>query len=196
MAVKIITGEMNVEEAARKRLLNVFANGVKVYMSFSAGKDSLCMAHMVYDLILHGQAKAEQLVVIFIDEEAIYNSMEAMALRWRNRFVKTGAEFRWYCLPLKQVSAFHQLQNDESWITWEPGKESEWVRRPPDFAIQRSPYIKYPGQMNYQTFCSLITKDGIQIMGVRASESIQRAYYISLMDMKENGITGRNAIYP
>lgn len=187
---------MNVVEAARKRVLNVFANGVKVYMSFSAGKDSLCMAHIVYDLILRGSIDSKQLVVIFIDEEAIYDSMEAMALRWYTRFVKAGSEFRWYCLPLKQVSGFHQLQNDELWITWEPGKEDCWVRQPPPFAITKSPYLKYPGQMNYQTFCEIITKDGIQLIGVRATESIQRTSYLASMSMKENAITKKNAIYP
>ena len=196
MAVRRIEGSMTVVEAAQKRIRNVFSNGVKVYMSFSAGKDSLCMAHIVYSMILRGEVSAKQLTVIFIDEEAIYDSMEAMALRWHRRFTQIGAEFRWYCLPLKQVSGFHQLQNDERWITWEPGKEDCWVRQPPPFAIMRSPYLQYPGQMNYQTFCPMVTRDGIQIIGVRASESIQRANYIASMSMKENDISGKNAIYP
>lgn len=187
---------MNVVDAARCRIRNVFSNGVKVYMSFSAGKDSLCMSYIVYDMILHGQINPEQLTVVFIDEEAIYKSMEAMALRWRKRFMSVGAEFRWYCLPLKQVSAFHQLQNDERWVTWEPGKENEWVRQPPPFAIQRSPYLDYPGEMNYQTFLPMITRDGIQIIGVRASESIQRTKFLSKISLTKDSITGKNAIYP
>lgn len=153
MAMKHIHGNMTVVDAASKRLDNVFANGVKVYFSFSAGKDSLCLASLIYDKIRAGTVNPKQLTVIFIDEEAIYDSMEAMALRWHKRFTDAGVEFRWYCLPLKQVSAFHQLQNDESWITWEPGKEEQWVRKPPPFAILRSPYVKYPGQMNFQSFC-------------------------------------------
>ena len=187
---------MTVVEAAQRRVLNVFSNGVKVYMAFSAGKDSLCMAHIVYELILQNPLFARQLVVIFVDEEAIYPSMEAMASRWRTRFMKVGAEFRWYCLPLKQVSCFNHLQNSESWITWEPGKEEIWVRPAPPFSIQRSPYLEYPGQMNYQQFCKIITKDGIQLMGVRASESVQRLSFLASINMKENGITNRNAIYP
>lgn len=196
MAVKKIEGSMDVVQAARQRVLNVFSNGVKVYMSFSAGKDSLCMAHLVYDLARHGKIDPRQIVVIFIDEEAIYPSMEAMAQRWRKRFIAIGAEFRWYCLPVRQVSILHHLQNNEEWITWEPGKESEWVRQPPPFAIRSSPYLNYAGEMNYQTFATLITKDGIQLIGVRASESIQRAQYISRVDMARNGITSKNAIYP
>ncbi len=196
MAIKKVYGNISVVEAARRRILNVFSNGVKVYMSFSAGKDSLCMAHMVYDLILRGQIDAKQLVVIFIDEEALYDSMEQMTLRWRKRFLSVGAEFRWYCLPVKQVSILHHLQNDERWITWEPGKEDVWIRQPPPFAIRSSPYLEYAGQMNYQSFCTLVTKDGIQLIGVRACESVQRLQYIANVCMEEGNITKKNAVYP
>lgn len=196
MAVRKVYGTMSVVDAARRRILNVFSNGVKVYMSFSAGKDSLCMAHLVYDLILRGQIDPKQLVVMFVDEEALYDSMEKMALRWRKRFLSVGAEFRWYCLPVKQVSILHHLQNDEKWITWEPGKENVWVRQPPPFAIRSSPYLEHAGEMNYQTFCTLVTKDGIQLIGVRACESIQRMQYIARVAMERDCITGKNAIYP
>lgn len=70
---------MSVVEAARTRVKNVFSNGCRVYMAFSAGKDSLCMAHVVYDLILHGEIDPKLLTVLFIDEEAIYESMYQMA---------------------------------------------------------------------------------------------------------------------
>lgn len=196
MAVRKIYGTMNVVEAAQRRILNVFGNGVKVYMSFSAGKDSLCMAHLLYNLILNGKINPKQLVVLFIDEEALYDSMEQMTLRWRKRFIAVGAEFRWYCLPVKQVSILHHLQNDEKWITWEPGKEDVWVRQPPPFAIRSSPYLAYPGEMNYQTFCTLITKDGIQLIGVRACESVQRMQYIARVSMERDSITKKNAVYP
>ena len=150
MAVKKIYGKISVVDAARQRVRNVFSNGTKVYMSFSAGKDSLCMSHIVYDLILRGEIDPKQLTVLFVDEESIYESMEQMAMRWRKRFMSVGAEFRWYCLPLKQVSILHHLQNDERWITWEPGKENVWIRNPPPFAIRSSPYLSSPGEMNYQ----------------------------------------------
>lgn len=196
MPLKSLTASMDVLEAARRRIKNVFSNGVKVYMSFSAGKDSLCMSHIAFDLINRGEIDPKQLIVIFIDEEAIYPSMYNMTLRWRKRFLSVGAQFRWYCLPVRQVSILHQLQNNERWITWEPGKENCWVRQPPPFAITRSPYLEYPGEMNYQTFCGAITKDGIQMVGVRASESIQRRQFISKSGASRNKIAGFNAVYP
>lgn len=185
---------MNVVEAARRRIANIFSNGVRVYMAFSAGKDSLCMAHLVYAKIMRGEIDPKLLTVIFIDEEALYDSMEQMALRWRKRFISVGAEFRWYCLPVKQVSILHQLQNDEAWITWEPGKT--WMRDPPPFAIMRDPHLEYAGQMNYQTFCESITKDGIQIVGVRASESVQRREYLATTKLSAGGISSGNKVFP
>jgi len=196
MAVKRIEGTMDCVTAARQRILNTFSNGVPVYLSFSAGKDSLCLAYLVYALIKAGKIDAKQLVVIFIDEEAIYDSMYQMAVRWRKRFLSVGSEFRWYCLPVKQSSILHYLQSTESWITWEPGKEDSWVRQPPPFAITRSPYLNYPGEMNYQEFCQTITKDGIQIVGLRGSESLQRAKLLAGIALGKGAITGSNCQYP
>ena len=196
MAVKRIQASMSCVEAAFQRVRNVFSNGVKVYMSLSGGKDSICMADVVYKLIQRGEIDPAQLTCVFIDEEAIYDcSIDAMKF-WRKRFLMVGAKFDWYCLPLKQVSCFNQLTNDESWITWEPGKESVWVRQPPPFAIMSSPYMTRVGSMNYQTFLPRVTKDGIMLTGVRAAESLQRLKYMAAMNLGKQGITGKNIIYP
>ena len=196
MAVKRIQASMSCVEAAFQRVRNVFSNGVKVYMSLSGGKDSICMADVVYKLIQRGEIDPAQLTCVFIDEEAIYDcSIDAMKF-WRKRFLMAGAKFDWYCLPLKQVSCFNQLTNDESWITWEPGKEDVWVRQPPPFAIMSSPYLTRVGSMNYQTFLPRVTKDGIMLTGVRAAESLQRLKYMAAMSLGKQGITGKNIIYP
>lgn len=188
---------MTVVEAAVKRIKNVFSNGVPVYMSLSGGKDSICMADLVYQLIRKGEIDPKQLTLVFIDEEAIYDCCIEAMMQWRKKFLMAGCpEFRWYCLPLKQVSCFNQLENSESWITWEPGKEDVWVRKPPPFAITQSPYLTGIGKENYQTFLPRITKDGIMLTGVRAAESVQRLQYMSMLNLGRKGITGSNTIYP
>ena len=75
MPVRKIESTINVLEAAKLRIRNVFANGCKVYLSFSSGKDSLCMASITYDLIRAGAISPKQLTVTFIDEEGLYPSM-------------------------------------------------------------------------------------------------------------------------
>ena len=196
MAISKVQGRMNVVEAAMQRITNVFSNGVKVYLAFSGGKDTLCLCGMIYELAMTGKIDLHQLTVCFIDEESIYPSMLEMTHEWRKRFMKMGAEYRWYCLPVKQVSMLHKLQDDESWITWEPGKEDVWMREAPPYAILRDPALEYAGQMNYQTFLPKVSKDGLMLVGVRAAESVQRVKYLATVNMTAGHTTGNNLIYP
>lgn len=182
MPVRKFESTMSVLEAAKLRIKNVFETGCKVYLSFSSGKDSLCMASVTYDLIREGTISAKQLTVVFIDEEGLYPSMVEATERWRRNFLSVGAKFLWFCLPFKQVSVIDHLSSSESWITWEPGKEDLWIRKPPKGAIMSSPYLQYPGQMNYQTFCERAFGDGIQMVGLRTVESITRLHAVSRVD--------------
>ena len=194
MPVKQIETTLDVCQAARTRIRNVFANGVKVYLSFSSGKDSLVMAAMVYDMIRNGEIRPEQLTVTFIDEEGLYPSMVDAAMRWHRNFTSVGSKFLWFCLPFKQVCTLDHLSASESWITWEPGKEDEWMRQPPPFAIMKSPYLHYPGEMNYQTFCKKAFSDGIQMIGLRTAESATRYQAIARTDMRT--ISPGGSFYP
>ena len=101
MAVKRAQANIDVVQATTMRIRNVFSNGLPVYMSFSGGKDSICMADIVYKLIQRGEIDAKQLTVIFIDEEAIYDCVIEMTMTWRKKFLLAGAQFRWYCLHSK-----------------------------------------------------------------------------------------------
>lgn len=92
MPVKKLESTINVLEAAKQRIRNVFANGCKVYLSFSSGKDSLCMASITYDLIRQGAIDPKQLTVTFVDEEGLYPSMVEAAERWRKNFPVSRCE--------------------------------------------------------------------------------------------------------
>lgn len=194
MPVKKIESTTNVLDAAKTRIKNLFANGCKVYLSFSCGKDSLCMSSITYDLIIAGEIDKNLLTVIFVDEEGLYPSMVDAAVRWRKKFMSVGVKFLWLCLPLKQVSVIDHLSSSESWITWEPGKEDVWIRKPPSYAIMSSPYLQYAGQMNYQTFCTRAFADGIQMIGLRTAESLTRYQCVSRRDL--NKITKGGPFYP
>lgn len=194
MPVKKIVSTVNVLDAAKQRIRNFFSNDCKVYLSFSSGKDSLCVCGITYDLIMTGEIDPKKLTVIFIDEEGLYPSMVDAAIRWRKLFLRVGAKFQWYCLPFKQVSVIDHLSATESWITWEPGKEDIWMRDPPEFAIMESPYLHYPGEMNYQTFSTKAFSDGLMMIGLRTAESITRLNAIAHMGMKTIGSYGQ--VYP
>ncbi len=195
MAVKRRTGKIDVVKAARTRIINVFNNDLPVYLSFSAGKDSLCIAHLVYKLIKEGRIKAEQLTVIFVDEEAIFPCIEQTVLDWRKKFLLIGAKFDWWCVEVKHFNCFNQLTNDESFICWDNQKQDVWVRKPPAFAIRNHPLLR-PRIDSYQTLMPRVYKDGIMLTGVRAAESVQRLQYMANLGVGAKGITGKNMIYP
>ena len=194
MSVKKFESTINVLDAAKIRIKNLFATGCKVYLSFSSGKDSAVLSSLTYDLIMAGEIDRKQLTVLFVDEEGLYKSMVDAAMRWRKRFLSIGVPFLWLCLPFKQVSVLDHLSASESWITWEPGKEDLWIREAPPFAIRQHPILNYPGEMNYQTFCKKLCVDGVQMIGLRTAESLTRLQCISRSDMSK--IQPGGAFYP
>lgn len=195
MAVKRISSDIDVVTAARQRIKNVFSNGVPVYLSFSGGKDSIVLADLTYKLIQAGEINPSQLTVLFVDEEAIFDSIEATTKAWRKKFLLAGAKFQWWCIEVKHFSCLNELSSDKTFVCWDRRKRDVWVRQPPPFAIRNHPQLR-PRIDNYQSFLPRVTMDGIMITGVRAAESIQRLQYMAALNMGAKGITGTNTIYP
>ncbi|MFA7636873.1 MAG: phosphoadenosine phosphosulfate reductase family protein [Monoglobales bacterium] len=195
MAVIRNKADIDVVEAAEIRIRNVFKNGVTVYMSFSGGKDSLCLAQLTINLIQRGEIDPKQLVVQFIDEEAIFPCIEKTVRDWRKKFILLGAAFEWYCIEVKHFNCFNELTNDETFICWDRYKKDVWVRTPPKFAIRNHPLLR-PRKDAYQDFLPRICIDGITITGVRAAESIQRLKNIAKMNAAGNKITHKRQIFP
>jgi predicted phosphoadenosine phosphosulfate sulfurtransferase len=69
-------GNRTVLAAAQKRIINAFSNGKKVYVSFSGGKDSLCLLSLILNLAAEGKIDPSLIIVEFIDEEAIFECVE------------------------------------------------------------------------------------------------------------------------
>lgn len=195
MAVKRKEASIGVVEAAEQRLINVFKNGVPVYMSFSGGKDSLALAQLVVNLIQQGKIDKSLLVVEFIDEEAIFPCIEKTVVEWRKMFILLGVNFSWYCLEVRHYNCFNSLANDESFICWDSTKEDVWVRRPPQFAVRNHKLLR-PRVDTYQDFLHRVDAGGISITGVRTAESIQRLQNFAKATQRKKNITGGGQIYP
>lgn len=195
MAIKRCAASINVVEAARVRIKNVFRNGLPVYMSFSGGKDSLCLAQLVVGLIQSGEINPAQLIVQFIDEEAIFPCIEQTVKQWRNKFLLLGSKFEWYCLEVRHYNCFNQLTNDESFICWDSQKKDVWVRSIPSFAITSHKLLRSRID-TYQDFLPRVCSNGITITGVRTAESVQRLKNFALMVQSGNKINHRQQILP
>ena len=195
MAVKRRESSIDVVKAAEIRITNVFNNGLPVFMSFSGGKDSLCMAQLVYNLVQRGKINPSQMVVQFIDEEAIFPCIEKTVKNWRKRFILMGAKFEWYCLEVRHYNCFNELSNDESFICWDREKEAVWVRQPPSFAIRSHPLLK-PRVETYQDFLPRTCQSGITMTGIRTAESVQRLQNIATMTRAGKTMTAKHQIFP
>lgn len=180
--------DINVVEAAERRVLEIFNKHNNVVLSFSAGKDSITMADVTIKTMLKYGIDFKRLAVYFFDEEAIYPDLERIVMDWRAKFMGLGAKFYWFCIPIRHYNCTNQLANDESFICWEPGKEHQWVRRMPKFAIRN--HADFRMGMSYQQFSDKILKNIPVMIGLRVAESIQRLS--SVLDRKKES----NKNYP
>lgn len=195
MAVKRCQSSIDVVQAAELRLRNVFGNRLPVFMSFSGGKDSLCLAKLIFNLVQRGEIDPAQLTVQFIDEEAIFPCIEAKVKEWRKKFLMMGAKFEWYCCEVKHFNCFNELSNDESFICWDSQKQDVWVRQPPPFAIRSHPLLN-PRVDAYQDFLPRTCASGITITGIRTAESVQRLQNIASMMRAGKSMTNKHQVFP
>lgn len=173
MAIIRKHSKRNVVDAARLRVENIFKNGLPVYLSFSAGKDSLALAGIVYELIEEGRIDAKQLTVNFIDEEGIFPCIEDVAKEWRKKFMMVGAKFNWWCIQCVHFNCLNELETSETFICWDETMKDRWIRPMPKYAIKEHPLHK-AREESYQKFLEKYERDGISLVGVRVAESVQR----------------------
>ncbi len=192
-----IEHDINVVEAAERRILNVFEKHKMVCFSTSGGKDSLCLADVLIRTMQKYNISFKRLFVVFFDEEAMFDDVIEIARQQRSRFMSLGAKFYWMCIPIKHYNCCSLLYDDESFICWQPGKEDVWVRPMPSFAVRKHRDFK-PGQ-TYQIFFKSIVGKIPVITGMRMAESVMRRNALSrakpdaqfvapLYDWKDNDI--------
>lgn len=95
---------VNVVEAAERRIYKLFQDNKLVSLSLSGGKDSICLADVMVKTMQKYGISFDRLIVVFFDEEAIYPDVEQIVLEWRSKFLSLGAKFYWFCLPIKHFN--------------------------------------------------------------------------------------------
>ena len=197
MGIKTIEIDADVVKLAKHRIKNVFSNGLPVYLSISGGKDSIVLAHLIYQSIQDGEVDPSLLTINFIDEEAMFDDVIEIVKLWRKRFMLIGAKFNWFCVECTHFNCFNLLTSDESFILWDRYKKDVWVREMPEYAITKHPLLK-SRQETYQSFLTNLNQDGITMTGVRAAESYQRMFNLSSMFTREGDSvpTGNTSVMP
>ena len=191
--LKQIETDIDVLTAARQRIINLFSNNAKVYLSFSGGKDSIVLGDIVFKLIQEGKIDKDLLTVLFIDEEAMYDEVIDIVKAWRKKWILAGVKFEYYCLETKHFNCLNTLQEEETFITWDSQQSDRWIRKPPEFAIFDHPLLDKRVD-SYQSFLEKRTKDGFQMIGSRTAESVQRL--INMSHVKVDSISAGRRFYP
>lgn len=166
---------IDVLTAARQRIAYVFDNFPRVYVSFSAGKDSTCMLHLVAE---EARKRGRKVGCLLIDLEAQYASTIAHAEEMFERYADVIEPY-WVAVPIVLRNAVSMYE--PRWICWDPEQRDRWVRQPPAIAItdgSRFPFYRHA--MEFEEFIADFGHwyGGGELtacfVGIRAQESLNR----------------------
>jgi predicted phosphoadenosine phosphosulfate sulfurtransferase len=167
--------EQNVYDAAIERIKFTFDNFERIYLSFSAGKDSTVMLHLVMDEAIKRNRKIGLLIV---DLEGQYK----LTIEHMTECVKmyqSHLEVYWVCLPIhlrNAVSVFEPF-----WLCWDKERRKDWIREYPKNAITDINYFPFfKIGMEFEEFVPEFGEwyshgqKTACLVGIRADESLNR----------------------
>lgn len=178
--------DISVLEAARIRVSKTFDDFERVYVSFSGGKDSTVMTHLVLE-----EAKKRGLTVglLIIDLEAQYKATIDHIYEMIELY-KDNIDLHWFCGELLLRNAVSDFE--PKWVCWDEEKKDVWVREKPNLASDLSQYDFYVPKMEFEELMVLFGNwysKGIScgaFIGIRSDESLHR--YRAITSNKE-GLT-------
>lgn len=164
---------IDVLTASRQRISKVFDDFPRIYVSFSGGKDSTVMLHLVMDEAIKRKRK---IGVLFVDLEGQYK-LTIDHIRAVLTDYKDHIDLHWVCLPIHLRNAVSQFQ--PHWICWDDAAKEQWIRPKPPEASQ---YL-YPFAHHGMEFEEFVPKFGhwfgegkltACFVGIRTDESLNR----------------------
>lgn len=166
---------INVLDAARQRISYVFDNFERIYVSFSAGKDSTVMLHLVMDEAIKRDRK---IGLLLVDLEGQYRLTMTHAERCIAMY-RDHLEVHWVCLPLHLRNAVSVYQ--PHWMCWDQEAKDAWIRDAPDGSITDHDFFPFfhPG-MEFEEFVPAFGewysqgKKTACLVGIRSDESLNR----------------------
>ena len=166
---------INTLTAAKLRIRRTFDEFENIYISFSGGKDSTVMLHLVMDEAIKRDRK---IGILFVDLEAQYKLTIEHTLECFEKYAEYADPY-WVALPINLRNAVSVYE--PFWRPWEPGKEEAWVRKPPQVAITDIGYFPFFSVgMEFEEFVPEFGRwyaDGevcACFVGIRADESLNR----------------------
>lgn len=176
--------EISVLEATKKRIQLVFDSFEKYYISYSGGKDSTVMLHLVME---EAKKRNKKVGILIIDLEAQYKHT-IDHIREVIEMYKDNIDLHWFCGELQLRNAVSDFQ--PKWVCWDEDNKNIWVRKKPSEASDLSQYDFYIPKMEFEEFMVLFGKwysnDKLTagFIGIRADESLHR--YRAIVSEKKN----------
>ena len=165
----------NVYDAAVERTRYTFEHFDKVYLSYSAGKDSTVMLYLAAD---EARRIGRRFGVLLVDLEGQYK-MTIQHAQEQLAAIADVADIYWVCLPIALRNAVSVYE--PKWCCWEQGREDDWIRDIPDDAISDPDYFEFfEPNMEFEEFVPLFGEWYAQgqecacMVGIRADESLNR----------------------
>jgi predicted phosphoadenosine phosphosulfate sulfurtransferase len=171
---------IDVHQAAQDRISWVFDRFERIYLSFSGGKDSTVMLHMVMDEAIR---RGRKIGVLFVDLEGQYRLTIDHIQNCYDMYAEHIEPF-WVALPIHLRNAVSVYETH--WVCWDAEKEPAWIRRPPEMAITDIGYFPFfHSAMEFEEFVPMFGEWYSQgktcacFVGIRTDESLNRYRTIS-----------------
>jgi predicted phosphoadenosine phosphosulfate sulfurtransferase len=165
----------NVFEASKERISFVFDNFNRIIVSFSGGKDSTVMLHLVMEEAIKRNRKV---ALMFIDLEGQYDYTIKLINECFEMY-KNNIEPYWICLPIHLRNAVSMYETH--WLCWDKDKKEAWIRTPPKIAITNYNYFPFFIEgMEFEEFDVEFAEwysrgeNTAVFVGIRADESLNR----------------------
>ena len=193
--------DINVYEAAQKRIEYIFNEFDNVLVAFSGGKDSSVCLNMCYDYAKEHNM-LNKLAFYHLDYEAQYQMTTDFVDETFKKF--NDIKRYWLCLPIKAQCSVNM--DSGYWTPWEKSKKDLWVREMPtyDYIINEDNAEFEYNDHDYtvqdtfnEWFENKYGKTAI-VIGIRADESLNRFRAIlkkSLNKYKGNSWINRHKAY-
>ena len=166
---------IDVYQAAKERIEYTFDNFDKIYLSFSGGKDSTVMMHMVMD---EAVKRGRTIGVLFVDLEGQYK-LTIDHIKQCYDMYAGNIEPYWVCLPIHLRNAVSVYQ--PFWACWDHENQDAWIREIPEGAIGAHDYFDFfVPYMEFEEFVPLFGEWYAKgekcacFVGIRTDESLNR----------------------
>lgn len=166
---------IDVLSAAQERISWAFDTCERVYLSFSGGKDSAVMLHLV---MAEAKKRNRKIGVFFIDWECQI-TLTVDFVRQMYLDYAEWIEPYWVALPVKTWNACSQYEPE--WTAWDNAKKDLWVRSPDPMSItDPSMFPFYYEGMPFEEFVPAFGqwygqgKKTAAFIGIRSDESLNR----------------------